>query len=237
MKIEIMYPEFISYGETETVAYFEKLFPEADFYYCRYKDRPYFADHEPDMIFFGPMAEYNIEKIYFRLLPFKDRLKTLIDQGTFFLALNNALDLFGRSLEVKNGPEAHSLGLFPYRTVRDYDDRISKPALVKFENQYITGSILGFSNYYGNEDHYYYTAVYPEMAFNRESVLGGFRYKNAFLCELAGGVFLMNPYLAKRLRKHFMGDDQIPLESAMTYTYEENLKLMSKNKEYANRMK
>ncbi len=233
MIVEIMYKEFISYGEKETTVYLEKLFPEADFVYTSYKDKPYFVDNRPDLIFFGPMPESEMEKVVAKLEPYRDRIKELVEDEVVFIILNNALDMFGQAIEVKNGPEAKSLGIFDYKTVRDFDKRHSQLLIADFEGQAIIGNVLGFSSYYGNEDNYLYQAIHPKVGFNLDTPLGGYRYKNAFLSELAGGILLINPYLTKKLRKHFMGDENIPFEKEIRYIYDQNLEKLQVNPDFA----
>ena len=236
MIVEIMYREFISYGEKETTVYLEKLFPEAEFVYTGYKDTPYFVDRKPDLIFFGPMPESVMDKIVVKLEPYRDRIKELVEDDVMFIILNNAMDMFGASIEVKNGPDTKSLGVFDYKTVRDYDKRHSEIMVADFEGHPIVGNVLGFSSYYGNENAYLYEATHPKIGFNLETPYGGYRYRNAFLSELAGCILLINPYLTKKLRKHFMGDEVIPFEEQVQYIYDQNLMKLQVNPNFAKAM-
>lgn len=230
MIIEIMYKEFITYGEHATVEYLEKLLPEAEFIYTGYKDQPYFVKHHVDLIFFGPMSEHNMDLIYPKLLPYKDKLKRIIEDGQYFIGLNNSLDLFAKELEVKNGSPSQSLGIFDYKAIRNYDRRKSQLTVFDYKGKIVIGNQLGFSNYYGNEDNYILKAVYPKKGFNIETDKCGYRYKNAFLIELAGNVIMSSPFILEEIRNKFYGDTNIPYRQAVEYNYNENVRLMKVNK-------
>ncbi len=229
MNIEILYPEFLAYGEAETAIYLERLFPEAVVFRTSYLDPPAFIEQKIDLLFVGPMAEHHLQQCVESLRPHRTRLREMIDQGCTLLILNNAIDIFGASLEVKNGPSADTLDLFPYHTIRDYEKRRSELTLFASGNIPFVGTILGFSEYTGNAGRSLFRAVQPAQSFNPSSPAGGFREKNAFLLEPAGCIFLMNPPLARALRHHFFPDDHIYMEREMSYTYQKNLELMKKN--------
>lgn len=57
MLIEVLYKEFMIYGEAENIDYFKLLFPEAEFIETGFLEKPYFVDHDVDMLIMGPMHE------------------------------------------------------------------------------------------------------------------------------------------------------------------------------------
>lgn len=225
MRIEILCPEWLTFGEQTTAIYLEKLFPEAEVIHTSFLDAPHF-DHEPvDLLFFGPMAENRLEKVVQKLSPLRQRLLARIEEGMMLLALNNALDVLGKTLTVKNGPPANTLNLFPYETLRDYDRRVSRQTHFEKDGVPFIATILGFSSYFGNEQHALFHAVQPPMSFNEETALGGFQYKNCWLIECAGCLFLTVPFWARALRQKFYDDDFLPLEEEMEAIYRQNLLL------------
>ncbi len=90
MTIEIMYPGFILYGDRGNVEYLGRTFPEAKFVYTQIHDKPYFADHPVDFIYMGPMTEANLAAVTEHLIPHRQRLKELMESGTFFLIINTS---------------------------------------------------------------------------------------------------------------------------------------------------
>ncbi len=233
MVVEVLYPEFITFGEIETVHYFDLVAKEhehLEIVKTFYHDEPYFANHSVDLIFFGPMTEKNMERVYSKLLPYKRLLKDLIDDGLIVLAINNSLDLLGSELKVIDGEPASCLGLFPYKTVRDFSNRVSEQVLIEFQGELAYGSKLGFSNYYGNENNYLYKSLYPEHAFNLDSPLGGYKYNNSYLIELSGNILITNPCFLKLLKNLLEIDSELPFESDLNFVYKENLRLLKKVK-------
>lgn len=233
MVVEVLYPEFITYGEIETVHYLDLIAKEQkhlEIIKTFYHDEPYFVNNKVDLLFFGPMTERNMERVYKKLLPYRDLLLKLIDDGIKLLAINNILDLLGSELEVIDGEAANCLGLFPYKTVRDFSKRTSQQILFEFEGELAYGGKLGFSNYYGNESNYLYKSLHPEIGFNLESPLGGYKYKNSYLIELSENILMTNPCFLNLLKNLLEVDTELPFESDLKHIYSENLRLLKKAK-------
>lgn len=231
MVVEVLYPEFITFGEIETVHYFDLIAKDhehIEIVKTFYHDEPYFANNKVDLIFFGPMTEKNMERVYNKLLPYKNLLKDLIDNGIKLLAINNSLDLLGSELEVLDDDAANCLGLFPYKTVRNFNKRTSEQVLIEFQGELAYGSKLGFSNYYGNDNNFLYKSLHPEIAFNLESPLGGYKYKNSYLIELSGNILITNPCFLNLLKNLLEIDSKLPFESDLDFVYEENMRLLKK---------
>ena len=90
------------------------------------------------------------------------------------------------------------------------------------------GSKLGFSNYYGNDNNFLYKSLHPEIAFNLESPLGGYKYKNSYLIELSGNILITNPCFLNLLKNLLEIDSKLPFESDLDFVYEENMRLLKK---------
>lgn len=223
MVIEFLYNELTLYGENQNLKYFELLFPEAKIVKTKYYDTPYFVNNKVDILYIGPMEESWLQKVYSKLFPYRKRLIDLIEDGIYFFIFNSAMDIFGKDLEIKNPINKketnYTLGIFDYHTIRDYDNRKSKIVKYSYEGEIIIGVNAGFSNYYGNEDNYIYESLVDGQGFNKDTRLGGYRYKNTFISELVALPLISNPYLAKKLSIKFNGHDNIPLEKEMEDMY------------------
>lgn len=59
--------------------------PEAELIETGYNDEPRFASEKVDMIIMGAMTEHGQELAIKKLMPYRDRLRELIDGGVVFL--------------------------------------------------------------------------------------------------------------------------------------------------------
>lgn len=237
MIIEILFKEYMIYGEAAGIDYLRRLFPDARMVLTNTPDRPYFADHDVDLMVLGPMADAHADLVCDRLRPFSARLKQLIESGMVFIAMNNALDILGQSLTVDGRADTHTLGLFDYSASRDYRHKRSGFMICRLDDHTVITSHLGVSSYFynGHESASFYTVQSPYGGFNADTHLGGYRYRNAFLFEGCGGICFMNPYLMKRLRHHFTGGDVIPYEAEIAALHDsilEQLKPVSPYSDY-----
>ncbi len=222
MTIEIMYPGFLLYGDRGNVEFLEKTFPEADFVYTNIKDEPWFVKNDPALIYMGPMTEANLSQVTESLLPHRDRLKELIEKGTFFLIINSALEIFGQYIQVKDGLQLRTLELFPFHTVRNMRDRHDSVVMGSFQNHKIMGHDARFTEQFGNEE-MPFLIVERGYGFSKKSELEGIHYRNFIGTNLLGPILIMNPPLIKYFRRELAGDEQIPYELYMKEAYENRL--------------
>ena len=83
MKIEVLFPEICNlFGDMGNMKYLKKCLPNAEFISTAFGDKPLFASEQPNLIYLAPSNEKNQELIIKALLPYRDRLKELIDNGT-----------------------------------------------------------------------------------------------------------------------------------------------------------
>lgn len=222
MVIEVLYKEFYIYGEKGNVDYLELMFKDAQFIHTKYNETPYFVNNRPDMIIIEPMAEFNLDRVAKKLEPHKQRLIELIEEDVYFFAFNNVLDILGTELKIKGEKDGFTLGIFNYHSIRDYDNRYAKLIYTKIDSHYVLASKMGFSNYYGNKHCYIYKTL-KGGGFNNKSDLGGFRYKNSFLIEALGNIFMYNPYLSKKLLDTFGFDTKLPFEQDVFESYNKKI--------------
>ena len=113
MKIEILYPSCANlYGEATAVAYMKQCLPQAKFIDTELSDTPAFANEHVDMVYMGGMTEDTQELVIEALLPYRERIKELIEQNVVFLMVSNALEIFGQYIEKEDGTKIQALGLF-----------------------------------------------------------------------------------------------------------------------------
>ena len=100
MVIEILFQEVCGlYGDSQNPVYLQKTLPDAEFIFTALTDTPYFVDHSPDMIYIGCMSESTQRRVISKLLPFKDRIQNLVEQGVVFLATGNAGEIFTKQID------------------------------------------------------------------------------------------------------------------------------------------
>lgn len=232
MNIEILFKELYIYGEDANADYLEFMFKGHKIINTSYEDKPYFVDNKPDLIFIGSISEYYLDKIAEKLFVYKDRLNELIEDNVHFIIMNNAMDIFGKSLEIKGFNKNYHgkcLNLLNYHTIRDYDKRHARLAIAKLNDIEIIGHNMGFSQYfYENESDHLYDMV-AGFGFNKKTSLGGFRYKNVFCTELVSELFMTNPLISKLLLKRFALDQSLPYEKYVFDIYDYKLKNMKKD--------
>lgn len=66
------------------------------------------------------------------------------------------MDILGKSIEVADAvEEAYSLGIFPYKTVRDYKDRKAELFIGRYKDIEVIGERMGFSQYFPEDEEHY----------------------------------------------------------------------------------
>ena len=99
MTVEILFQEVCGlYGDSQNATYLEATLPDAQFIYTKLADVPYFVDHTPDLVYIGCMSEATQRRVIQTLIPYKDRICELIDNGTPILATGNAGEIFAKSI-------------------------------------------------------------------------------------------------------------------------------------------
>lgn len=234
MVIEILYKELYLYGEDANANYLELMFKDETIINTGLLDKPYFVDHDVDILYLGPMAGPNLERVYGKLNPYKNRLLELIEKGVTFFIFNNAMDIVAKSLEVLGGTEANTLGLFNIKAVRDFNKRKSELFLGEYEGDEFIGMQMGFSQYYGNDGKHLYQSR-TSKAFNENTNLGGFRYKNCFLIDCIGVLFALNPPLSKRILRAFNKPENLPFEDTVQQAYQKKLQVCKADKAFNKR--
>ena len=225
MKIEILFPELANlYGDLANVDYLAKSAPGTEVIRTGIKSRPYFADETPGLIFMCSMTERAQEIIAGALLPYRERVRQLIDDGAAFLITGNALEIFGQYIEKDGGDKIETLGIFPTYAERRMAARYNSLYWGKFGDDDIFGFKDQFSHSYGDAGEGLFSTVrgaglHPGME------MEGIRHNRFIATYLLGPVLILNPPFAKWfLRMLGIEEPKIAFEDAAAASYEQRKK-------------
>ena len=108
MRIEILFPETANlFGDLGNVRYLRSCLPQGEFVETALNEEPRFLTEPMDLVYLGPMTERTQEKVIEKLMPHKERIRELIEQGRVFLFTGNALEVLGTSIEKEDGSKIH----------------------------------------------------------------------------------------------------------------------------------
>lgn len=225
MRVEILYPSVANlYGEAEEVRYLQMCLPDAEFILTGVNDTPAFAVSKVDMIYMGPMSEKSQEKVIEKLTPYAEKLAELIENGTVFLVIGNALEIFGQYIENEDGTKVNCLGLFSTYARRRMMKRYNSLFLGSFGETKIVGFKAQFSHSYGDNENEYLFDCIKGSGINPDSKKEGLHRNNFLATYLLGPLLIMNPDFSKYLFS-LLGRDSSPLpaENAIRLAYEKRL--------------
>ncbi len=198
--IEFLFPEVSNlYGDPFNVRYLAKCVEENGLSTEIVEDSlncaPYFAEKKPDMIYMGPMTEHSQELVIDRLRPYRDRLRELIDGGTFFFITGNALEIFEREIDCEDGRVIPCLDLYPFAARRRMFNRYNSLFLGEFEGIKVVGNKSQFTHSYGDTSKTGFIRVLRGDGLSPGEPFEGIRDKNFFATYLLGPLLPLNPKL------------------------------------------
>ena len=201
MIIEVLFNEVCGLnGDAQNAAYLQYTLPDAQFIYTSLLDTPYFAENRPDMIFLGYMTESTQRRVIEKLMPLKERLEALIDDGVVILATGNAGEIFCRKLSyVTEKIETDGLGIFDLEVKTDLFKRYNGKILSRFEGVEIVGFRTQFSHIYGDNAGCYFAEVIRGIGINPQSKLEGMRKNNLLCTHTVGPILPLNPLFCEKL--------------------------------------
>ena len=201
MVIEILFQEVCGlYGDSQNPVYLQKTLPDAELIFTSLTDTPYFVDHKPDMIYIGCMSESTQRKVIAKLLPFKDRIQELVDQGIVFLATGNAGEIFAKKIDyVTEEISIAGLGLFDLQVKTNFFKRYNGKVLGKFNGFDVVGFRSQFSFLYGDNSNGFFLSCERGCGINKQSTLEGMRKNNLICTQLLGPILPLNPLLCEYL--------------------------------------
>lgn len=220
MKIEILFPELCTlYGDAGNILYIKSSLKDAEITETHYQDKPLFAKERVDMIYIGSMSENNQLFAIKYLMPYKERLRELIEDGVVFLATGNAMELFGEYIaDDENKWEA--LGLFPFYSKRKtHYFRHNSHYLGSFNDIEVVGYKSQFSFCYGDfKDPF--MKVLGGCGNTPDDLNEGIHYKNFFATYVIGPLLPFNPYLAKHIFSLAGFEGEVAFEKEAIEAYE-----------------
>lgn len=226
MVVEILFSEVCNlFGDGQNATYLEASMPDSQFIYTPLNGTPYFAENTPDMIYIGAMSESTQRRVIQKLMPLKDRIQELIENGTPILATGNAGEIFAKHINyVTEGIEVDGLGIFDLHVKTDLFKRYNGKVLGRFENMDIVGFRAQFSFLYGDNSKQYFVSCERGDGINPQSKLEGMRKNNLICTQLLGPILPLNPLFCEHLMKLAGSNAQSAYRDAAMDAYEQHLK-------------
>ena len=193
MIVEVLYPEVCNlYGDLMNIEYLKRSAGGFEVVNTSLKSEPYFASHDDvSLVYMGTMTEKSQELVLGALVPYKDRIRMLIDKGVPFLITGNALELFGEYIENEDGSRIECMGLYKTHAVRKMLERYNSLYVGKFGDIDIVGFKSQFTHSYGEFDGLFDTVRGDGL--NPGTKSEGIKDKNFFGTYIIGPLLVLNP--------------------------------------------
>lgn len=204
MKIEVLFPEVCNlYGDIFNIKYLKQCIEGAEFIETSLTDEPKFINEDVKMVYMGPMSESMQLTVIKKLLPYKEKIKELIKNGTVFLFTGNSMEVLENYIEDEDGSKYQGLGIIDLYAKRDMMHRFNSLFLgiLKDNDLKIMGYKATFSFSYGNNESNYAFKSIKGIGINKESNLEGIRINNFFGTYLIGPILVINPEFTKYILK------------------------------------
>ena len=226
MKIEVLFSEVCNLsGDYQNVEYLRQTLPEAEFVFTALTQEPDLAANRPDMIYMGTMTEATQRRVIEKLMPHKDRIEALIDDGVVFLMTGNACEVFCGAIDyVTEERRAEGLGIFPLTAKTDLFRRYNGKFLGDVDGISVVGFRSQFSFLYGDNSQGYFGKNQRSIGINPDTDLEGVRRKNFFGTNLQGPILPLNPLFCEHLIRLAGGDAPAAHREAAMAAYEQRLK-------------
>ncbi len=227
MTIEILFPEHANlFGDMSNMKYLQACLPDAEFIRTPLTHTPYFVNHKVDLLYMGPMSERAQQRVILALMPFADRLREMIDDGTPMLFTGNAMEVLGHNIVLENGNSIHGIGILDMNAKQDLFHRYNGLVLGHFAP--VQADIVGFRTQFtsatGNNADCAFLKVERGIGLNKQSHYEGFCKNNMIATYLVGPILILNPALTRWLLDA-MGAKDAPLafEEAVNDAYTRRL--------------
>ena len=226
MKIEVLFPEFANlFGDCWNWKYLSRCMPEAEFIETGYNDEPRFASEKVDMMIMGAMTEHGQELAIKKLMPYRDRLRELIDGGVVFLMTANAGEVFCEYIENEDGSRIAGLGLVPLHAKRDMMHRHNSDFEGEFDGNVIMGFKTQFTMAYTPDESHGLFVKNKGVGLNIKAKYEGIRVNNFFGTYLVGPILVLNPPFTKYILNLMgAGDVKLAFEAENMEAYEQRKK-------------
>ena len=224
MKIEILYNDYLIFGDGANVDYIVKCLPEAEVIYTSIHDTPYFAENEPDLIYMGAMSENNQERAIEALMPYKNRLVELIEKGTHILFTSTSCDVLGKFI-IDGDRKIECLGLFDFTVERKMLKRFNAMTLGRY-NGY---EMMGFKSQFcvatpSENSNEFFFDVTRGSGLYKDFKKEGFKRNNLFATYIIGPFLILNPLFTKEWLSEITGKEiKHPFEELAMECYRNRL--------------
>ncbi len=219
MKLEILFPEICNlYGDRGNVQFLENCFDKKEFVYTALLDEPFFVKNDVKFIYLGPMSESVQEKVIKKLIPYKKRIKQLIEDGVVFLFIGNALEILGKTIIKDDGEEIKGLNIFDITTKRHQANRYNSLVLANYNNIEIVGYISQSSTSIIKE-----VPLFNVIKAKNDVENEGIHVNNFFGTSLLGPILILNPYFAKKILLLLNYKKKIKYEQDLINAYQKRL--------------
>ncbi|MGN0620525.1 MAG: hypothetical protein ACI4I9_01555 [Porcipelethomonas sp.] len=209
--IEDLFPEVCSlFGDTGNMRYLVKSLPEAEYIRTPLNGRPAFADRDVNMIYMGPMTESSQLEVMKRLLPHKERIRELIENGTVFLMTGNAHEIFGKYIDDSETGRTECMGILDFTVRRNMMKRKSGLVLGTYEDIDVVGFHARFTEIFPEGETQTFLEVEKGEGMNKKCRTEGIVKNNFIGTYLLGPVLVLNPLLTKKIIKRISGKDLSP---------------------------
>ena len=228
MKIEVLFSEVCNLnGDLQNVEYLRQTMPDAEFRLTALTDELYLAENRPDMGYMGTMTEAIQRRVIDKLMPLKDRIAELIDDGVVFLMTGNACDVFCKSIDyVTEKIQKDGLGLFDLTVKCDHFNRYNGKFMGEVDGITVIGFRSQFSMMQGDNSACFFGRNQRAMGMNPGTDLEGIRRKNFFGTNVQGPVLALNPEFCEHLIRLAGGNAVAAHKEAAMKAYEIRLKEM-----------
>lgn len=214
MKIEVLYSEAANlYGDLFNIKYLEQTLPDAQVIYTGLNDTPAFVSEKVDLIYMGPMMERFQQVIIEKLMPYREKIKELIENDVVFLITGNALEIFGSKID-----DMEALGIFETTAKRNFAKHHNSCFIGKFEDMYMVGFKSQFGQSYNNS--HLFISVANGYGLNNDDKFEGIKYRNFFGTYLIGPLLVYNPPFTQYLLKVLGQDAEIAYKDSVYKAYE-----------------
>lgn len=213
MKVEILFSEVCNlFGDSWNAKYLEKCLEKEKIYYTSLLDTPKFVQEKIDFIYLGSMSENIQERVIEKLMPYKERIKELINDGCIFLMTGNAMEIMGKQI-IDGNRKIKCLDIFDITSKRDYEHRYNSLVLGHFEKD-----IVGYKSQFSS------SVINEQSLFDiKKEVNGatkeGIHVHNFFGTNLLGPILILNPYFTKYLLSLMGYKNKLPYEKELIDAY------------------
>ena len=226
MLIEVLFSEVCNLsGDYQNVEYLRQTLPEAEFVFTALTETPAIARRRPDMILMGTMTENIQRRVIKTLLPYTERIRSLIDDGVVFLMTGNAVEVFCKHISyLTEQMEVDGLGLVDLTAKNDLFKRYNGKFLGTVDGIEVVGFRSQFSFLYGNNSGFCMAKNERSIGINKDTDLEGVRIKNFFGTNLQGPILPLNPLFCEHLITLAGGRATAAHKEAAMAAYQQRLK-------------